>query len=105
VAAVAANQLRREGTKVFLIQQGDNPDTARRLQYLARVAGAAYFQFNATQQQQFADMLNVVSAYATGGEDAIKARGGQAATLLLEQLTQQPMPIIEQHEHVSVDRE
>lgn len=102
-AAIAANQLRREGTKVFLIQQGDNPDTARTLQYLARVAGAAYFQFNETQQQQFADMLNVVSAYATGGEDALKARGGQAATLLLEHLKQQPMPIIELAS-VSVDR-
>jgi hypothetical protein len=66
---------------------------------------AAYFQFNATQQQHVADMLNVVSAYATGSEDAVKARGGQAATLLLEHLAQQPIPIIEQHEHVSVDRE
>ena len=35
-AALAANQLRREGTQVFLIQQGDDPLTARKPQYLAR---------------------------------------------------------------------
>ena len=30
-AALAANQLRREETRVFLIQQGDDPFTARKL--------------------------------------------------------------------------
>jgi hypothetical protein len=104
-AALAANQLRREGTRVFLIQQGDNPDTTRRLEYLQRVAGATYFKFDETQEQQYADILNCVSAYAAGGEDAVKAKGGQAATLLLEHLKQQPMEIIEQHAPVSVDRE
>ena len=96
-AALAANQLRREGTRVFLIQQGDDPHTARKLQYLARVSGAAYFKFDPkTQQQQFAEMLELVSAYAAGGEEAVKATGGQTATLLLEHLKQQPMPILEE---------
>ena len=48
-----------------------------------------------TQQQQFAEMLELVSAYAAGGEEAVKATGGQTATLLLEHLKQQPMPILE----------
>jgi hypothetical protein len=106
-AALAANQLRREGTRVFLIQQGDDPVTARKLQYLQRVSGAAYFKFDPkTQQQQFAEMLEMVSAYATGGEEAVKATGGQTATLLLEHLKQQPMPILdEERERVRVDRE
>jgi hypothetical protein len=103
-AALAANQLRREGTRVFLIQQGDDPVTARKLQYLQRVSGAAYFKFDPkTQQQQFAKMLEMVSAYATGGEEAVKKTGGEAATLLLQHLKQEPMPIIEERARVRVD--
>ena len=41
-AAISANQLRRAGTRVFLIQLSEDPPTARRLQYLARVSGGAY---------------------------------------------------------------
>jgi hypothetical protein len=95
-AALAANQLRRDGTRVFLIQQGNDPGTTRKLRYLQRVSGAAYFKFDPkTQQQQLAAMLEMVSAYAAGGEEAVKATGGQTATRLLEHLKQQPMPILE----------
>ena len=103
-AAICANQLRRAGTQVFLIQLGDDPHTARKLQYLARVSGAAHFRFDPrTQQQQFAKMLEVVSAYAAGGEQAVKTTGGQAATLLLQYLQQEQMPIIEKRDRVRVD--
>jgi hypothetical protein len=103
-AALAANQLRREGTRVFLIQQGADPHTTRKLQYLARVSGATYFRFDPKRQQQaIAEMLKAVSTYAAGGEEAVKVSGGQAATLLLQYLKQQPMPILEeQREHVRV---
>jgi hypothetical protein len=50
-------------------------------------------------------MLELVSAYAAGGEEAVKATGGQTATLLLEYFKQQPMPILEeQGEPVRVSR-
>jgi hypothetical protein len=99
-AALAANQLRRQGTRVFLIQQGSDPVTARKLQYLQRVTGAAYFEFD-PKTQQLAEMLETVSAYSAGGEEAVKAAGGQAATLLLEHFKLQPMPILsEEHELV-----
>ena len=105
-AALAINQLRRQGTRVFLIQQGDGPTTARKLKHLHRVSGASYFQFDPqTQQQQFAEMLEMVSAYAAGGEQAVKAIGGQAANLLLEHLKRQPMPIIdEERDRIRIDR-
>jgi hypothetical protein len=45
-AAITANQLRRAGTRVFLLQLGDDPNTTRRLQYLAKVAGSTYFRFD-----------------------------------------------------------
>jgi len=95
-AALAANELCRAGTQVFLIQQGDDAATARKLQYLQRVSSAAYFKFDPkTQQQQFAEMLKMVSMYAAGGEEAVKTAGGQAANLLLEHLKQQPMPWVQ----------
>ena len=104
-AAISANRLRRAGTRLFLIQQGDNPVTARRLKYLAKVSGGAYFRFDQrTQEQQFSEMWEAISAYATGGEEAVKATGGQAATLLLEHLKQMPMPIVEERERVRIKK-
>ena len=44
-----------------------------------------------------------VSAFAAGGEEAVKMTGGQAATLLLQHLKQEPMPIIEERARVRVD--
>ena len=103
-AAISAKELRRAGTQVFLIQLGEDPYTARKLQYLARVSGAAYFPFDPrTQERQFLEMWQAVSAFAAGGEQAVKITGGQAATLLLEHLKQEPMPIIEERDRVRVD--
>ena len=103
-AAISANRLRRAGTRVFLMQLGGDPTTARRLQYLARVSGGAYFRFDPrTQERQFSEMWQAVSAYAAGGEQAVKTKGGQAATLLLQHLKQVPMPIIEERARVRVD--
>jgi hypothetical protein len=105
-AAISANRLRRAGTKLFLLQQGDDPITARRLQYLAKVSGGTYCRFDPrTQEQQFTQMCEAITAYATGGEEAVKARGGQAATLLLEHFKHTPMPIVEERERLRVDRD
>ena len=94
-AALAINKLRRKGTRVFLIQQGDTPATARKLQFLQRAAGAGYFRVG-PETQQLDEMMKVISTYAGGGEEAVKVAGGQAATLLLEHCKQQPMPILEE---------
>jgi hypothetical protein len=103
-AAISANRLRRAGTRVFLMQLGDDLITERRLQYLARVSGGVYFRFDPrTQQRQFSEMWEAVSVYAAGGEEAVKMTGGQAASLLLQHLKQEPMPMIEERAHVRVD--
>ena len=102
-AAISANRLRRAGTRVFLMQLGDDPTTERRLQYLARVSGGTYFRFDPrTQERQFSEMWRAVSAYAAGGEEALAMAGGQAATSLLRHLKQAPMPIIEEHPRVRI---
>jgi hypothetical protein len=102
-AAISANRLRRAGTRVFLMQLGDDPITAGRLQYLARISGGTYFRFDPrTQERQFSEMWDAVSAYASGGEEAVKMTGGQAATLLLQHLRQEPMPIVEERAQSTV---
>ena len=102
-AAISANRLRRAGTRLFLLQQGDDPITARRLQYLAKVSGGAYFRFDPrTQQQQFSEMCEAISAYATGVEEGMNSTGRQAATLVLEHLKQKPMPIVDAEERERV---
>jgi hypothetical protein len=100
-AAIFANRLRRAGTRVFLLQLGNDHLTARRLQYLARVSGGTYFRFDPkTQEQQFSEMWKAMSIYAAGGEEAVKMTGGQAATLLLQHLKHGSMPIIEERARV-----
>src|SRR6516165_9336056 len=95
-AALSATQLRRAGTQVFFIQLSDDPNTARRLQYLARLSGAAYLPFGPRQEREFEGMWAALSAFAAGGEEGVKKAGGQAATLLLQHLKQAPMPNIEE---------
>jgi hypothetical protein len=105
-AAICINQLRRAGTKVFLFQLSNDPATAHKLKYLARVSGAIHLPFDPrTQEREFLEMWRAVSAYATGGEEAVKATPGQAKTLLLEHLKQQPMPVLEARECVRVNRD
>ena len=94
-AALAARELQRQGTRVFLIQQGSDPLTAHKLQYLKQVSGAAYFKVG-PETRQLEEMLKVISTYAGGGEEAVRATGGQAAPLLLEHFKQVPMPILEE---------
>jgi hypothetical protein len=103
-AAISANRLRRAGTQVFLLQLGEDPTTERRLQYLARVSGGTYFRFDPrTQERQFSEMWQAMSVYAAGGEEAVTMMRGQAATLLLRHLKQEPMPIIDELNRVQVD--
>jgi hypothetical protein len=60
-AAISANRLRRAGTRVFLLQLGNNTSTECRLQYLARVSGGTYFRFDPrTQERQYGDVAGDV---------------------------------------------
>jgi hypothetical protein len=99
-AALYANQLRRAGTKVFLIHRPYAPSknqddivSERNLKYIAKVSGAAYFEVG-HKPQLFAEMVETISAFAKGGEAAVKEKGGEAAALMLEYLKQEPMPIL-----------
>ena len=86
-AAIFATKLRRAGTKLFMFQEGHSPITKHGFKVLAEVSGGAYFQFEPSTEQRLPEMLRAVSHFATGGREALKAKGGEAATLLLEQIS------------------
>jgi hypothetical protein len=44
--------LRRAATQVILIQQSDDPVTARKLRWMETVSGAAYFPFDLRPQER-----------------------------------------------------
>jgi hypothetical protein len=99
-AALSAIQLRRAGTQVFFLQLSDELNTARKLQHLARLSGAAYLPFGSKQEREFAAMWEAVATFTAGGEEAVQKMGGHAATLLLQHLKQEPMSIIEKRDRV-----
>jgi hypothetical protein len=97
-AALYALELRKAGTKLFLFQDSDDAATARKLQRLAAVSGGVYFP--RTHESDLIEALQTVTCYATGGEKAVKEKGGEAATVLLEHLRQAPMELIKEREKV-----
>jgi hypothetical protein len=101
-AALFAIRLRRAGTQVFFLQLSDDPDTARKLQHLARLSGAAYLPFGAKQEREFAAMWEAIATFTAGGEEAVQKMGGHAAPRLLQHLKQEPMPIVEKRDRVAV---
>jgi hypothetical protein len=100
-AAILATQLGRAGTKLFMFQEGYNPVTEHAFRFLAEVSGGAYFQFGPRTEKRLAEMLKAVSHFATGGKEGLEAKGGEAATLMLEQIVQVPMPLVEKDERVT----
>ena len=103
-AAICANQLRRAGTQVFLMQLGDDPHHRAQASVLGQGLGRRVFSVRSENTAAaIRGDVEVVSAYAAGGEQAVKMTGGQAATLLLQHLKQEPMPIIEERARVRVD--
>jgi len=109
-AAIFANELRRAGTRLILIQHGGGPATRHKLEWLARVSGAVFLPFDPrTQERQFTEMWSAISAFAARGEEAMQATGGPAAPLLLEHFKQAPMPIVDEgvkaQEHVRANRD
>jgi hypothetical protein len=72
-AALDANELRREGTRVFLIQQGDDPATAR---FSICIESPALLTSGLIQKHSNSNSpREMVSAYAAGGGEAVKASG------------------------------
>lgn len=83
-----AGQLGVLDTRLFLFQEGDDPEADRVFRHLARLSGGAHCRFDAGSARQLGDLLGAVAAYAAGGQVALehfsRHRGG-----LAQQLTHQ----------------
>jgi hypothetical protein len=84
-----AGELGLLGLKVFMFQEGLDPDTARAFQELARLSGGAYARFDAGAPQVLSELLRAAAAYATGGVEGLTrlAAGSAQARGLLTAIT------------------
>ena len=83
-----AGQLGVLDTRLFLFQEGDDPEAGRAFRHLARLSGGAHCHFDAGSARQLADLLGAVAAYAAGGRVALEKFGHDRGGLAL-QLTHQ----------------
>jgi hypothetical protein len=90
-AIALAKQLRKAGTRLFLLQQQAHPssDVDHMGKTLAEKTGGAFFQFNPAIErvaEQLPGILEAVTHLAIGGVDALAAQDNESAVLLLEQI-------------------
>jgi hypothetical protein len=90
-AIALAKQLRKAGTRLFLLQQQSRPSSNADYmgKMLAEETDGAFFQFNPAIErvaERLPGILEAVTHLAIGGVDALAARDNESAVLLLEQL-------------------
>ncbi len=79
----AAGQLALRGVRLFMFQEGANPEVERTFRALARITGGAYCRFDARSAGELRALLAAVAAYAAGGRPALEARRDAGARQLL----------------------
>jgi hypothetical protein len=79
--AAAAAELGRLGLKVFMFQEGDDPEVESAFRQIAQRTHGAYCRFDAGAPRQLAELLRAVAAYAAGGIKALEATPGAARLL------------------------
>ncbi|MBB6307745.1 VWA domain-containing protein [Xanthobacter tagetidis] len=81
-----AGQLALRGVRLFVFQEGDDPQVERCFRALAAVTGGAYCRFDARAGAQLRQLLEAVAAYAAGGRAALTARRDAGALKLIAAL-------------------
>lgn len=66
-----AGQLGMLGVRMFLFQEGHNPEAERAFRHIARLTGGAHCRFDSSSPGQLRDLLGAVAAYAVGGQQAL----------------------------------
>ena len=83
--AAKAGELGLLGVKLFLFQEGRDPEVERGFRELARLSRGAYARFDPNAAGELAKLLRAAAVYAAGGLKALQ-KSGNATPLLLEQL-------------------
>lgn len=66
-----AGQLGMLGVRMFLFQEGHNPEAERAFRHIAQLTGGAHCRFDSSSPGQLRDLLGAVAAYAAGGQQAL----------------------------------
>ena len=83
--AAKAGELGLLGVRVFIFQEGGNPEVERAFREIARLSGGAYARFDPNAAGELARLLRAAAVYATGGLTALQ-KSADASPLLLSQL-------------------
>jgi hypothetical protein len=84
--AAKAGELGLLGVRVFIFQEGREPQVERGFREIARLSGGAYARFDTNAAGELAQLLRAAAVYAAGGRKALEAQGGARGRLLLEQM-------------------
>jgi hypothetical protein len=84
--AAIAGELGLLGVRVFIFQEGRDPQVERGFREIARLSNGAYARFDIKAAGELAQLLRAAAIYAAGGLKALASSGSTGGRLLLEQL-------------------
>jgi hypothetical protein len=84
--AAIAGELGLLGVRVFIFQEGRDPQVERGFREIARLSNGAYARFDINAAGELAQLLRAAAVYAAGGLKALAKSGSAGDRLLLAQL-------------------
>ena len=79
----AAGRLGVLGVRLFVFQEGDDPQVKRTFREMARLTGGAWCRFDARAAEELRALLRAVATYAAGGRAALAASVDAGARRLI----------------------
>ncbi len=78
-----AGRLGVHGMRLFVFQEGDNPQVERTFREMARLTGGAWCRFDGGAAHELRTLLRAVATYAAGGQRALLASSDAGAQRLI----------------------
>ncbi len=82
----AAMRLADRDTRLFMFQEGHNPEAELIFRNMTEITGGAYERFSDSSARMLGELLRAVAVFAAGGRLALERQGSSAARLLLGQM-------------------
>lgn len=84
--AEKAGRLGLRGVPVFVFQEGRDSVAEKAFKEIARLSKGAWFRFDRRAAATLAELLSAIAVFATGGLEALEARGRPEDRLMIEHL-------------------
>ena len=84
-----AGQLGLLRVPVFVFQEGSDPAAETAFREIARLSNGAWFRFDRSSAATLAKLLSSIAVYASGGFEALEARGTREDRLLIGHMRRQ----------------